>query len=173
MSSEYVDIDMSEFEEFFDRMDRAAKGDFRKEVERWLEAIGNDFLRVVQDEIIRRKMMNSRVLPASFEKGSSGNSWELTEGGLTLEVGTNVSYAKYVHDGHWTNTKGVARRWVPGYWSGDQFIYDPSADTGMLLKQKWVPGQPFLQSALMIYEKVFQTSLEDKLQEWLDTYFGM
>ena len=136
MSSEYVDIDMSEFEEFFDRMDRAAKGDFRKQVERWLEAIGNDFLRVVQDEIIRRKIMNSRLLLASFEKGSSGNIWELTEGGLTLEVGTNVSYAKYVHDGHWTNTRGVARRWVAGYWSGDQFIYDPSADTGMLLKQK-------------------------------------
>lgn len=167
-----IDIDMSEFREFFERMDKFAKGDFRKELEQYIDTVGFDFLRAVQDEIIRRKVLDTRLLLNSFEKGSEGNIWELTDGGLTLEVGTNIEYASYVEDGHWTNTKGVSRRWVPGYWSGDRFIYDPTADTGMLLKQKWVEGKHFFESAIRIYNKTFQASAEAKLTEWLEKYFG-
>lgn len=170
--SSYVEIDMSDFKKFFGSVERAAKGDFRKEFENFLEAVGNEFLRVLQDEIIRRNVLDTRLLLASFEKGSTGNVWSIKEGGLTLEVGTNVSYASYVNDGHWTNTKGVARRWVPGYWSGDRFIYDPSAKTGMLLKQKWVEGAHYWESALRIIERIYPEALERKLQEWLDSYFG-
>ena len=167
-----VEFDMSEYREFFGRLERAAKGDFRREMERFLEGVGFDFLRVIQDEIVRRKVMDSRLLLASFEKGNDGNVWELTDGSLTLEVGTNLTYAGYVNDGHWTNTKGVERRWVPGYWQGDRFIYDPAAKTGMLLKQHWVEGAHYFESALRIYEKIFQASAEAMLQEWLDKYFG-
>lgn len=167
-----VEFDMTEFREFFQRLGNAARGDFRKEMELYLEAVGFDFLRVVQDEIVRREVLDSRLLLASFEKGNDGNVWELTDGGLTLEVGTNVSYAGYVNDGHWTNAKGVERRFVPGYWQGDRFIYDPGAKGGMLLKQHWVEGKHYFESALRIYEKIFQESAETKLQEWIDKYFG-
>lgn len=168
----YVEIDMSDFRAFFGSVERAAKGDFRKEFELFLEGLGNEFLRILQDEIIRREVLDSRQLLASFERGSDGNVWELTEGGLTLEVGTNVDYAGYVNDGHWTNTKGVARRWVPGYWQGDRFIYDPAAETGMLLKQHWVEGAHYWESALRILDRIYPEMLEAKLQEWLDSYFG-
>ena len=113
MSGRYVDIDMSEFKEFFGSLERAARGDFRKEFELFLEGLGNEFLRILQDEIVRRKVMDSRQLLASFEKGGDGNVWSIEEGGLVLEVGTSVEYAGYVNDGHWTNTKGVERRFVP------------------------------------------------------------
>ena len=102
MSSRYVDIDMSEFKEFFGSVERAAKGEFRKEFERFLEGLGYEFLRILQDEIVRRKVMDTRLLLASFEKGSNGNVWNIQEGGLVLEVGTNVDYASYVNDGHYT-----------------------------------------------------------------------
>lgn len=167
-----VDIDMSEFRVFFDRMDKAAKGDFRRDLELFLEGIGNEFLRIVQDEIIRRKVLDSRLLLASFERDAEGNVWRLQEGGLVLEVGTNLTYAGFVNDGHWTNTKGVERRWVPGYWRGDRFIYDPSAKTGMLLKQHWVEGTHYFDSALRILDEIMPQLLEAKLQEWLDNYFG-
>ena len=167
-----VEFDMSEYRAFFERLERAAKGDFRKEMELNLEGVGFDFLRVVQDEIVRRRVMDSRLLLASFERGNDGNVWELTDGGLTLEIGTNLNYAGYVNDGHWTNTKGVERRWVPGYWQGHRFIYDPAAKTGMLLKQHWVEGAHYFESALRIYEKIFYESAEAKLQDWLDKYFG-
>ncbi len=168
MSGKYVEIDMSEFKEFFNNMERAAKGEFRKELEQYLEGVGFDFLRVVQDEIVRRKVMDTRLLLASFQKGSKENVWELTDGGLTLEVGTNVEYAKWVENGH----KQQPGRFIPGYWEGDRFIYDPKADGGMVLKQKKIEGKHYFDSALRIYNKIFQASLEVKMQEWLDRYFG-
>lgn len=167
-----VEFDMSEFREFFQSMERAARGELRKDMEDYLEAIGFDFLRVVQDEIMRRRVMDSRQLLASFEKGADGNVWELTDDGLTLEVGTNLTYAGYVNDGHWTNTKGVARRFVPGYWEGDRFIYDPAAESGMVLKQHWVEGKHYFDSALRMFEKIFNDRAEVKVQEWIDKYFG-
>ena len=167
-----VSFDMSEFRNFFSRLDRAAKGDFRKELEQYLEAVGFDFLSVVQDEIIRREVVDTRQLLASFTKDGEENVWELSDGGLTLEVGTSLNYASYVEDGHWKNAKGIERRFVPGYWEGDRFIYDPSADGGMVLKQDWVEGKHYFESALRIYEKIFTADIEAKLQEWLDKYFG-
>lgn len=168
----YVELDMSQFKEFFGSVEAAAKGDFRKEFELFLEGIGNEFLRLLQDEIIRRQVLDTRQLLASFEKGGSGNVWSIEEGGLTLEVGTNLEYAAYVNDGHWTNTKGVDRRWVPGYWEGDRFIYDPAAESGMLLKQHWVEGKHYWESALRILDRIYPDILETKLQQWLDSYFG-
>ena len=90
MSGRYVDIDMSEFKAFFGSVEKAAKGDFRKELELFLEGLGNEFLRIVQDEIIRRKVMDTRLLLASFEKDTEGSIWRLEDGGLTLEVGSSV-----------------------------------------------------------------------------------
>ena len=167
-----VDIDVSGLESFFERLNRAAKGDFRKEIEQYLEALGTEFLRITRDEIERRKVIDTRQLLISFTQDADGNVWRLKEGELELEVGTSVKYAAYVNDGHWTNPKGVATRWVPGSWSGDRFTYDPGSDEGMLLKQKWVPGAHYWESALRILDRMFPTLLEKKLQEWIDRYFG-
>lgn len=172
MSSRYVDMDMEEFREFFKRVERAAKGDFKKELELFLEGLGNEFLRILQDEIVRRKVMDSRQLLASFERGNDGNVWRIEEGGLVLEVGTSVNYAAYVNDGHWTNTKGVEKRFVPGYFRGDRFIYDPSAKGGITLTQHWVEGKHYWESALRILDKIYPEFLETRLQDWLDSYFG-
>ena len=170
-----VDVDVSEFREFFSRIGQAASGDFRHEMELFLEGLGNEFLRVLQDEIVRRKVMDTRQLLASFEKGAQGNIWELTEGDLTLEVGTNVEYASYVNDGHWTNPKGIERRFVPGHWEKangkDRFIYTPGEKTGMVLKMKWVEGKHYWESALRILDKMLPDLLDAKLQDWMDSYF--
>lgn len=166
-----VEIDISEARQFFDAMEAAAKGGFRKEMENFLIGLGDEFLRIIQDEIIRRKVLDTRLLLASFHKGNGDNVWELTDGGLALEVGSTLEYAAYVNDGHWTNPKGTDRRFVPGYWSGDRFIYDPNAKGGMVLKQHWVDGKPYWDSAIRIMEKVIPEYLDAKLQEWLDNYF--
>ena len=168
----HVEIDMSEFREFFGSVERAAKGDFRKELELFLDGIGNEFLRVVQDEIMRRKVVDTRLLLHSFEHGSDGNVWKIEEDGLTLEVGSSVTYAGYVNDGHWTNPKGVAQRFVPGAWDGDRFVYDPHASGGMVLKQHWVEGRHYFDSALRIIDKMLPGFLDAKLQEWVNRYFS-
>lgn len=167
----YVDFDTAGTDKFFDALEAAARGGFRKELELFLEGVGNEFLRIVEDEIIRRKVLDTRLLLASFHKGDGNNLWELTEGNLTLEVGSTLEYAGYVNDGHWTNPKGVDRRFVPGYWQGDRFIYDPTAEGGMVLKQHFVDGKPYFDSALRILDKMLPEFLDKKLQEWLDNYF--
>ena len=166
-----IEVDTAPIKSFLDTLEKAAKGEFRKEMMLFLEGLGNEFLRLVEDEIIRRKVMDSRLLLASFHKGDENNVWEISEGDLTLEVGSSTTYAGYVNDGHWTNPKGVAKRFVPGYWMGDRFIYDPNAKSGMLLKQKWVEGKHYWESALRILEKMYPDLLEAKLQDWIDNYF--
>ena len=167
-----IEFDFSEFKAFNARLRQAASGDFKRELLLFQEALGYDFLRIVQDEIIRLNVMDTRLLLASFQKGEGDNLWELNEGDLTLEVGTNVEYASYVNDGHWTNPKGVESRFVPGRWSGGRFIYEPGAKSGMVLKQKWVEGKHYWENALRIIERIFPDVLEKKLQEWIDRYFS-
>lgn len=166
--------------EFAKALDDAANGGLRKEYALWLEAMGMEFLDLIQDEIIRTGTVDTRRLLNSFGKGTASSSiasggsdhvWELSEGGLSLLVGTNVDYAAYVNDGHWTNPSGVSQRWVPGYWKGERFFYDPGATTGMLLKQKWVEGTYYWDNAFAIFERMFTKSLDRKLKEWLDANF--
>jgi len=167
----YVDFDFSQFKPFFERLRRAAGGDFKNEIGLFLEGMGYEFLRILEDEIIRRKVVDTRLLLISFQKGGDGNVWDISDNGLELEVGSNIEYAAYVNDGHWTNPKGTDIRFVPGYWSGDRFIYDPGAKGGMVLKQQWVEGKHFWESAIRILEKMFPDLMEAKLQGWIEKYF--
>lgn len=184
-----VVFDLDDFSAFFKRLHKAAGGDFKKAIELFLEGIGFDFLSALEDEIIRRKVMDTRLLLASFHKAGNGNVWEMNEGGLSLEVGTNLEYAAFVNDGHWTVGKdganaikdkdgniklfnGVMARFIPGEWQGDRFIYQPGAKTGMVLKQKWVEGAHYWESALRIIERIYPELLDAKLQSWLDRYFS-
>lgn len=167
-----IDFDLSQYRDFFQQMSKAGDVDFKRELGLFLEGLGNEFLRVLEEEIIRREVMDKRLLLHSFQRGDENGVWQMDVEGLTLEVGTAVNYASYVNDGHWTNPKGVDARWVPGHWEGDRFTYDPSSDEGMLLKQHWVQGAHFWESALRIVERVFPGLLERKLQAWIDRYFG-
>lgn len=167
-----IEFDADELESFFDKCMKAGNGDFKRQLSLFLEGLGMEFLRVIEDEIIRQKILDTRLLLNSFHKGNDNGIWELSEEDLTLQVGSNVEYAGYVNDGHWTCKKGEAMRFVPGQWKGDRFIYDPSAKTGMMLKQKWVEGKHFWESGIKIIDKMMPQLLEAKLQQWLDSYFG-
>lgn len=164
--------------DFFEKCAAAGNGDFKKALAEFVEGIGVEFLRIVEDEIIRRKVVDTRLLLSSFHKGDSNNVWEVSDGGLTLEVGTNAEYAGYVNDGHWTCKKGEAMRFVPGDVVTDssgriiEFHYNPSAKTGMMLKQKWVEGKHFWESGIRILEKIMPEILEAELQRWFNSYFG-
>ena len=163
-------IDFGEMNELVNRFSTAS-ADFKEALLTFVEALGEELLRYVAKEIVSRGAVNTRLLLNSFEKGNNGNVWELNEGGFTLEVGTNVEYAKYVNDGHWKNPKGIQQRWVPGTWNGDVFTYEPGAKTGMLLKQDWVPGKHYWDVALEAMNRVAPKFVEEKLNEWLEDYF--
>lgn len=165
-------LEADEMKEFFEKCRRAGNGVFKRELSLFLEGISLEFLRIIEDEIIRLKVMDTRLFLNSFHKGEDENVWRLSDSGLTLEVGTNVEYASYVNDGHWTCKKGEKMRFVPGYWSGNRFIYDSSAKSGMMLKQNWVKGAHYWESGLRILDKMLPGLIEAKLQQWINSYFG-
>lgn len=177
-----VTYDFSEYRAFFERM-RAAKSDFHKELEQWLEAAGIEFLNEVREQIISRKVMRTSYLLNTFDKGGDENVWEADFGALKLEVGSSLDYALWVNNGHRTfdpsKTKhfelpnGEAARFVPGYWSGDEFIYDPKAKGGMVLKFHWIEGKHYFDAAIKAFAPQFEKSFERKLEEWLTQYFEM
>lgn len=143
----------------------AASGGFSRQASRWLEECGQDFLEIVQSELISTQTIDTEKLLSSFEKGAEDNLWIVQSGGLSLEVGTQLDYASFLNDYHWTSKQDV--RWVPGRFQGSRFIYDPAASTGMALKRKWIPGTGYWDHALLLYEQLFEKSLESKLRQWL------
>lgn len=164
-------LDTSQIDKFMKKFKKVANEEFKKELALWLEAMGFEFLDIIQDEIIRKGVVDTRLLLNSFSKGDSDNIWSITKAGLTLEVGTNLQYALSINDGHYTTKEGVSQRWVPGKWEGDKFIYDKNEKkSGMLLKRKFVEGYHYWDSAMKIYEKIFNKSLEKNLQGWLDKF---
>lgn len=179
MAGKAVEIDCSELERFIEQLDTVGNGALKEELKKYLQALGNEFLRILEEEIIRRRVMDTRLLLKSFHKGNENNVWVLSDGGFTLEIGTNVEYASYVNNGHWTNPKGVKQRFVPGDVVLDtdgkviEFTYNPNAKTGIMLKQKWVEGTHYLDGAIRTMEKMLPEFLERKLSAWLSNYFGM
>ncbi|NRF44454.1 HK97 gp10 family phage protein [Bacillus subtilis] len=161
-------------DQFIQSLNRASRGGLKGKYEEWLEAMGFEFLDIIQDEIIRTKTVDTRRLLNSFQKGDQDNIFSMTKGSLKLDVGTNLEYASYVNDGHFTidPSKNQDRRWVPGRWKGDRFEYDPAErKTGMLLKFQWVDGSGFWDNAMTIFQLMFERSLERKLQQWIDEEF--
>ena len=169
MAKSELIIDDREFQKFFRKLERAGKEkDLSKQIKLWFEALGFELLDLVQDEIIKQNIVDTRLLLNSFDKGSDGSVWVSKDKGFKLEVGTSLGYAKFVNDGHWTTKEGVASRFVPGVWKGDSFEYQKGAKTGMILKRKWVEGKNYWENAIRAFEPIFEKSLDKKLQEWMD-----
>ncbi|WP_309087516.1 HK97 gp10 family phage protein [Domibacillus sp.] len=167
---------MKGFKQFMKQVEKAADLEAKKEFKLWMEASGMEFLEIIQDEIIRTETVDTRRLLNSFNRGDNEGVWNISEGGLTLEIGTNVMYASFANEGHTTVDldSGKDRRWVPGRWKGDRFEYDPNErKSGMLLKVKWVVGSGYWDNAMAIFEKIFEKSLEKRLQGWLDSLGGV
>lgn len=164
----HVQFDFGEYKTFFERM-RAAKRGFQEELGLWLEAMGVEFLTEVQEQIISRNAMQAGYMLRSFSRGGDENVWDIDLGALRLEVGTSLEYAIYANNGH----RQQPGRFIPGYWKGNEFIYDPSAKSGMVLKASWVVGKHYFDAAIQVIAPQFEKSFERKLGEWLTQYFTM
>lgn len=167
-----MNIEYSALENFLNDLQNA-KESWKKDLELFLEGVGMEFLKIVQNEIITKKVVDTRLLLNSFQKGGANNIFENKAENLTITVGTNVKYASYVNDGHWTNPKGTEYRWIPGVWSGDIFTYMPGAKTGMMLKQQWVEGRHYWESAIQIMEQMLPGMMEKLVDKWMSKEFGI
>lgn len=163
-----IKINIEELKRFSQKLEKAANAELKKQYAIWLEALGLEFLDVVQDEIIRLGVVDTRRLLNSFDKSDSECVFEMNNQGLSLVVGTNVEYAAWSNDGHWLNPKGQEKRWVPGHWTNKGFQYDKSSKTGMLLKQRWIEGYHYFDISKVVFEKILAVSMEKKVYKWLN-----
>ena len=83
----------------------AASGGFSRQATWWLEECGQDFLEIVQSELISTQTIDTEKLLSSFEKGAEDNLWIVQSGGLSLEVGSQLDYAPILHDRPLENKK--------------------------------------------------------------------
>jgi len=122
------------------RIKQKADVELQNDVELWLEASGMDFLRETKDQVKAYQAVDTRRLINSFDKGNDGVIWKLNKGKLSLDVGTNVHYARYVNDGHKIKRGGK----VIGY----------------------VEGKPYFDTATENFREQFKQTFKVKLKQW-------
>lgn len=159
-------IDVSQLESFA-RSCEAAAADLKPYAGEILEDAGEEFLDIVQPAIQSAGNVDKGKLLASFTKGGAGNIWELNTGGLTLTIGTNVEYAKWVNDGH----RQQPGRFIPGFWEGNHFRYSPGAKSGMVLKASFVAGSHFFDKSVQVLERMFPEMAENAFRQFFRRYF--
>ena len=159
-------IDVRQLENFA-RSCEAAAADLKPYAGKFLEERGEEFLDIVQSKIQNAGNVDTKKLLSSFTKGGAGNIWELNTGGLTLTIGTNVEYAKWVNDGH----RQQPGRFIPGFWEGNHFRYSPGAKSGMVLKASFVMGSHYFDKAVQDLERIFPERTKTSFEQFFRRYF--
>lgn len=75
------------------------------------------------------------VMDGDLRKSWAASNPVMNGNVASCEMTNNMHYASWVEDGH-----RQVKRWVPGYWMGNRFIYNGNSESGMMLKPKWIPG---------------------------------
>lgn len=94
-----IELDLSDYRRFFERLGVAAGGDFKQELTVFIDGLGFEFLRILQDLIIKRKVSLSghaerrerepRQEPAKRSSTASKSKTHnrQSEGGMILTAG--------------------------------------------------------------------------------------
>lgn len=163
-------VDMEEMDKFVQDIEALAYNT-KSQIEAFVAYFAKDFLNEVKSEIERRNIVDTGSLLKSFNKNDENNIWEVSAGGLSITVGSILDYAKYVNDGHTTCKEGESKRFVPGYWQGNKFTYDPNAKGGMMLYQQWIEANPYFSKAYELMNSILPEVMDKKFDEWINGIF--
>lgn len=165
-------IDVSGLEDLARRCE-AARADLKPYAGKFLEEVGEEFLKIVVENIEKAGNVDYGLLKASFTKGRPANIFDLDLGALTLTVGTRVQYADYVNKGH----PQQPGRFVPGVFEGDMFSgkarfrYVPGAKTGIILKASYVEGSHYFDDAVDALQKMMPAMERSSFDQFFRRYF--
>lgn len=110
------------------------------------ETFTNSFETFLRQFLINQALETLReiVERTPEDYGDLKQQWQLTDvrkigAMLEITIYNPLDYASYVEEGH-----QQIRRFVPGYWEGDKFRYQPyepgTKGSGMMLTGRWVTG---------------------------------
>lgn len=166
-----ITVDASQLGAWAERMNAAASGALKNDVATWWDAQAIEFLNLVQGEVMGTDTVDTGRLLNSFAKGATGNVFNASNGGLTIQVGTNVEYAPYVENGHHQDA-----RFVPGSWgrapNGKTRFNYGEGHGGMMLKEKWITGKFFFQAATRKFREQIGPEAMAKVAQLIRKYMG-
>lgn len=158
-----------EFKEF----EKMAKA-FQKAVdEDVIDGFIRDFINEMAQRLVRKikQYMREQNIIASHQLIDSWRIGPITRQGdeYSIEIFCPVEYASYVE-------YGFRAHWVPGYWLGDHFVYDPSykpplgepAGIQVGPKNGWVPGRFMMTLSTKVLEKELPKYLEKRMEKLLE-----
>ncbi len=154
-------------DEFRRKLERLEKHEMEKIMAVIVYELGERLLAAIQDEIDRQNLIDTGTLWNSFTQGGDGNIWVFDQDRdtLTLEVGSNLTYAEYLNDGY-TIEKG---HFVPGYWNSvGKFIYDPDAKGGFWARPRSFIGRKYFDIALHGFQGGVKKLIENRLEKELE-----
>ena len=149
-------FDFSEFEKLAKAFQQAQK---TRVIERFIRDFLLEMALRAERKIKKRTPVNTGHLRRNWQVGDvqrRGNAY-------VVEIINNAEYASYVE-------YGFRSHFVPGYWKGKRFVYDPKADGGMYVgpKDGWVPGRFMMTISMKEIEKELPRYLERRTLELLD-----
>jgi hypothetical protein len=143
----------------------ADKGGVERMKDRILRTAGLRTLEILQDST----PVKTGRLRASMSMGHADNIFEMQVGKKSyVLVGTAVAYAAAVNDGY----KQKAGRFVPGYWKGDTFVYEPGSKTGMVLTGKVIEGARMFEAAMQGIQEDMPDIVEFEFRRLYRELFG-
>lgn len=154
-----------DFREFQNRMEKLHRN-FPQILKQVVYQLGEELLNHVIEEVGRQDLIDTGTMWNSFSQGDQNNVWEFDgdRNTLSLEVGSNLTYAEYLNDGY-TIDKTY---FVPGFWNGvGKFVYDPDAKGGFMVKPRNFIGRKYFDIAL----RDFKGGMRALLQQLLQTEF--
>ena len=122
-----------------------------------------EIARKLHTMLIRYTPVDFGTLKA-FWQTEENYAYTIVDKGSSFEITlyNRAQYATWVNDGH----RQRPGRFIPGYWSGNHFRYDPNADGGMVLKQSWVQGRFFVEKSIVAVDGKVESLLYKELEKW-------
>ena len=146
----------------------------QKKMEKFEEFDADAFMKKAVNNLAQRLLRRTIKLTPHIS-GTLIRGWKASEilkvgnDSYEVEVYNDVEYASYVEYGH-RQTPG---RFIPGYWSGKQFIYDPNSKTGMVLKASFVNGIHMLEKSTDSVDRQKERIIEKMLEAELKKIFNV
>ena len=148
-----------------ERRNKATMDAFIKE----LKQFPNEFDAIVE-ELLNETVDVAEVKAKDLTPTVSGDAkakWKTKKAykvgnGFKAKLFNNSKYIGYLNNGH-----RMAKHFVPGYWCGNEFKYDPQAKEGVVMgsKTKYVKGKFMLEKASGSAEKYLVKAAEKKLEK--------
>lgn len=124
-----MSFNFQEFKKFAERLEKVAKT-IEKEID--------NFFYEMALKCLARTMKRTPVDTGDLRKQWALSSIVRTGAELTITIFNPLEYASFVEYGH-----RMTKHFVPGEWKGNRFIYNPDAETGVIMgvKTQWVEGK--------------------------------